>query len=186
MKRTITFWLIVAVMAVTGTAQQGRYAGVSATRKVGEDTYLATKTVIKTFSVISTGSLDDCQFDNTAENSDEQPCEIAGIIPAYAEIVSAQLRCFETVAGGVAVIAATVGTSSGGDEVLGASNPDSANDIEATVAGNGPVIVATNAARSIWLNGDPPIDNWNTKTAGRWAVIITYIDYGAVYTADVP
>ncbi len=30
------------------------------------------------------------------------------------------------------------------------------------------------------------IDNWNTMSAGRWAVIITYLDYGAVHDVKNP
>lgn len=190
MKRIVIFvtalFISAVILVLPGEAQHGRYSGVPATRRVGVDTYLAVKTAIKTFSVIATGSLDDFQFDNTADNTDEQTIEIAGIVPAYAEILSVQLRCFESVAGGAGVMVTDVGTSDGGDEVLATGNIDQANEIAVTAAGDGPEIGSTAAARSIWFNVAPAVDNWNTKTAGRWAVIVTYIDYGAVHTAKNP
>ena len=149
------------------------------------DVYIATKTVIKTFDIDPAGS-DDYQFDNTVGNVTEQTIEIASIVPAYAEIVSAQVRCFETVvSSGVDVMAIDVGTSDGGAEILATADTDTANDINATAATVGPEVVATNAARSVWVNATPDA-NWDTISAGRWSVMVTYIDYGAVQTAKNP
>ena len=61
-----------------------------------------TKTVIKTFDVDAAGS-DDYLFDNTANNKTEQVKTLANILPAYAELVSWQVRCTETVTGGAAL-----------------------------------------------------------------------------------
>lgn len=152
----------------------------------GTDIYIVTKTVIKTFDVNATDASDDYQFDNTAGNTTEQTIEIASIIPAYAEILSAQVRCFETVvSSGTDVMAIDVGTSDGGAEILATADTDTANDINATAAAAGPEVVATNAARSVWVNATPD-ENWSTITEGRWAVMVTYIDYGATYTAKSP
>lgn len=150
------------------------------------DVHLAVKTVIKTFDVNAADTSDDYQFDNTAGNASEQTIEIASIIPAYAEILSAQVRCFETVvSSGTDVMAIDVGTSDGGAEILATADTDTANDINATAAGDGPEVVATNAARSVWVNATPDED-WDTLTEGRWAVMVTYIDYGVVYTKKSP
>lgn len=153
---------------------------------VATDVYIEVKTVIKTFDVNAADASDDYQFDNTAANASEQTIEIASAIPAYAEILSAQVRCFETlVSSGTDVMAIDVGTSDGGAEILATADTDTANDINATAAGTGPEVVATNAARSVWVNATPSA-NWDTLTEGRWSVMVTYIDYQAVHTAKSP
>jgi hypothetical protein len=78
-----------------------------------------------------------------------------------------------------------VGDGSGTDEFLTADNTDSANDINTTASGAGPVQGATSSARNVWINLTPGAD-WNTLDAGRWAIMITYIDYSAVYTQKNP
>lgn len=140
------------------------------------------RTAIYTIDVDDDASSDDYQFDDDAANTTEQVITISKAIPAYAELVSCQLRCIETVTGS-ATMSIDVGTSSGGDEILAAANTDSANDINTTAAGSAPELGATNAARSVYVNATPGV-NWNTLNAGRWAIMLTYIDYGAVYTAN--
>jgi len=138
------------------------------------------KTVVKTIDVDDDASSDDFQFDDDAADQLEQPVDLGAIIPAYAEVVSAQIRCFETVTGS-AQMSISLGTSSGNTEILTAANTDTANDINSTGAGDGPEITAANTAKHVWINATPAV-NWDTLDAGRWAVMITYIDYGAVYT----
>lgn len=211
MKKAITITLLFFCLLFTMGALRGRYApafwravsgglqytggNVNITNGTltasgaftqGTDVYVVTKTVIKTFDVNAADESDDYQFDNTAGNVDEQTIEIASIIPAYAEILSAQVRCFETaVSSGADVMAIDVGTSDGGAEILATADTDTANDINATAAGDGPEVVATNAARSVWVNATPD-EAWTTFTEGRWSVMITYIDYSAVHTAKSP
>ena len=148
------------------------------------DVMYMVKTVVKTIDLDDDASTDDFQFDDDAENQNEQTIDCGAIIPAYAEILSCQLRCFETVTGD-GTMGIDVGTSSGGNEILSSANTDSANDINATGAGDGPEVVATNAARNVYVNATPGA-NWNTLDAGRWAIMVSYIDYGAVYTQKNP
>jgi len=148
------------------------------------DVMYPVKTVVKTIDVDDDASTDDFQFDDDVADQAEQPVDLGAIIPAYAEVLSAQIRCFETVTGS-AVMSIDLGTASGGAEVLATANTDSANDINGTGVGDGPEILAANAAKHIWINATPGAD-WNTLDAGRWAVMITYIDYGAVYTWKNP
>jgi len=142
----------------------------------------AVKTVVKTIDVNSadtTGS--DFQLDNTAANMTEQPVDLGAIIPAYAEIVSAQLRCTETVTGS-AQMAIDIGVTTGAGDILASANVDTANDIKAVTIAGSPVVAALNTAQHVWINATPDA-NWNTPLVeGRWAVMVTYIDYGAVYT----
>lgn len=152
----------------------------------GKETGYIIKTISKTISVDDDSSTDDFQFDDDATNNSEQPVDLGAIIPAFAEILSVQIRCFETVAGsGSGVMGLDLGTASGGAEILSTANTDSANDINATAATTGPEVIATNAARDVWINATPTA-NWSTLTAGRWNIMVTYIDYGATHTEKNP
>jgi hypothetical protein len=153
---------------------------------VDADTFYSLKTVIKTISIDDDASTDDFQFDDDQTNTTEQKVNLGNLIPAYGELVSAQLRCLETVDdGSPAVMAIDLGTATGGAEIFATADIDSANDISATEATGGPEIVATAAAKAVWINATPAV-NWNTLLTGRWSVMITYIDYGAVHTAGIP
>jgi len=189
MKRTIIFWLIFVVLAVViavhGKSQQGRYGGKSSTTRIGKDTYLATKTVIKTISVDDDASTDDFQFDDDAADMNAQDVDLGAIVPAWAEILSAQVRCFFTATAGRNTVSITLGTTETGNELLAQAENFTVNVITATPAGDGPEATSTAAAKNVWIQADPSI-NWNALDAGRWAIEVTYIDYGAVYTADVP
>lgn len=151
------------------------------------DIVISTKTIIKTISIDDDASTDDFQFDDDQSNSNEQKVNLGNLIPTYGELLSAELRCFETVtdSGGDAVMAIDLGTATGGAEIFATADIDSANDISATGAGDGPEIVATAAAKAVWINATPDVD-WDTFLTGRWSVMITYIDYGAVHTAGIP
>jgi hypothetical protein len=79
------------------------------------------------------------------------------------------------------------GTSSGGTELAdSATGCDDTGEILGTAAGAGPILAATNAARSLYLAVTPSA-NWSIMhSTGRWAVMLTYVDYGAVYTQKNP
>lgn len=156
---------------------------------VGVETYNAYKTVIRTISIDDDASTDDFQFDDDAVNANEQTVDMGALIPAFAEIVSAQVRCIEAVVSSEAdpddIAGLDLGVSDGGGEILATGTPDDLNDILSTVAADSPEIIATNAARNVWINLNPA-DNWSTMSAGRWAVIVTYLDYGAVHDVKNP
>lgn len=149
----------------------------------------AIKTVSKTISVDDDASVDDFQFDDDAANTAEQSVDLGAIIPAYAEILSAQVRCIEAVVSSGTdpddITGLDIGTSSGGGEILATGTPDDLNDILSTIAADSPEVIATNAARNVWINLTPE-DNWNTMSAGRWNILVTYIDYGASHTHKNP
>lgn len=150
---------------------------------VAVDTIWALKTVTKTISVVVAVSADDFQFDDTQVNAAEQPIDLGSLVPAYAELVSAQIRCFEAVVGGTMSI--DLGTSSGGAEILTAGPTDALNEINSSVAGDSPEIIATNVAKNVWINATPSA-NWDTLSAGRYSIMVTYIDYGAAHTWSIP
>jgi hypothetical protein len=148
-------------------------------------TYLSSKTVVKTISVDDDASVDDYQLDDDAANNTEQVVQMYHL-RAYCDIVSVQVRCFETVAGsGSTVMGIDVGTTSGGAEVIATANIDTANDILVPAAGTYPLIAATNAPRYLYVNFKPTA-NWDTLTAGRWSVLITYIGNDTAHNAGIP
>jgi hypothetical protein len=143
-----------------------------------------TKTVIKTIDLDDDASTDDYQFDDDAANKTEQVITLTNILPAYAELVSWQIRCFEGVAD-ANTFGVDFGTTSGGTEI-GEADTDDTNEILASAAGAGPTLAATNAVRSLYFAGTPSV-NWSIMhSTGRWAVMLTYIDYSAVYTQKNP
>ena len=182
------FWRSVAggIELVSGnvTMTSGDLTLTSGNIKSSTDVHYALKTVIKTVDCNVGNSTDDFQFDDTAANQSEQSVDLGEIVPAYAEVVSVQLRCFETVTSSGAM-SIDLGLAAGDAEYLAAANIDTANDIDGTATGAGPKLEASNAARKVFINGTPDA-NWNTLVAGRWSVIVTYIDYGAVQTEKNP
>jgi len=147
-------------------------------------TSLQTKTVIKTIDLDDDASTDDYQFDDDAANTTEQVITLTNILPAYAELVSWQIRCFEGVAD-ANTFGVDFGTTSGGTEI-GEGDTDDTDEVLASAAGAAPALAATNAARSLYFAGTPSA-NWSIMhSTGRWAVMLTYIDYGAVYTQKNP
>jgi hypothetical protein len=145
---------------------------------------LAPKTIIKTIDVDNDASTDDYQFNDDAADAAEQVITLTDILPGYAELTGFQIRCLETVTGSTKM-GVKFGTTSGGEEIMALSNIHSTNDVGGTSAGRGPILAATNAVRSLYISATPGA-NWNTLDAGRWAVMITYVDYGAVYTRKSP
>ena len=105
----------------------------------------------------------------------------AMVVAFEPELVSCQLRCIETVVG-VTSMAIDIGTVTGQNQIHATANVDSADDISTTASTESPELAATNAARSVYVNFTPTGANWSLLTAGRWAIMLTYIDYGAVYT----
>lgn len=190
MKRYIVLaFIIIVLIAMSLSGQRGRYVGEASIIRADTDIYYAQKTIIKTISIDDDASVDDFQFDDDAGNATEQTVNMGAIIPAYAEIVSCQVRCIEAVVSSEAdpddITGLDIGTSDGGGEILATGTPDDLNDVLSTVAADSPEVIATNAARNLWINLNP-IDNWSTMSAGRWSVMLTYIDYGAVNTARNP
>ncbi len=185
MKRIAIFTaLILVLLALSVPGQRSRWVGTLPLIEVGPDTHLAIKTVAKTVDLDDDTSTDDFQFDDDAGNSTAQNLDLGALVPAWGEIISAQVRCFESVGAGTFQV--ILGTSSAGNEILAQATVDAANEVVATAAGGGPEIAGTSSALNIWMQGDPS-GNWSAAgSAGRWIVSVTYIDYGAIYTEKNP
>lgn len=156
---------------------------------IAADQIWSIKTVVKTISVVAAASIDDFQFDDTQVNNNEQFIDLGVLVPVWGELVSAQVRCIESYVSSEAnpddIISLDIGISSGTDGVLATDTIDDVDDFITTGIAGSPLVAATAAAKNIWINMQPE-DNFDTITAGRWAVIITYIDNGAAYTNAAP
>lgn len=148
------------------------------------DIVFSLKTIIKTVDITATGTTDDFNFDATAENSTAQNLDLGGLVPAWCEITSCTVRCFESVGAGTFQI--MLGTASAGNQLLAQATVDANLELATTAATASPVVATTAAGKGVWLQGDPSGDWDEAGGTGRWAVMVTYIDYGAVYTAEGP
>jgi hypothetical protein len=153
---------------------------ISGTITNATDISFSLKTVIKTIDLDDDASTDDFQFDDDQINVTEQSVDLGALVPAYAEVVSVMVRCFETVTGSNSM-GIDIGTATGGDQYISTADTDTAADINSTAVAGSPVVAATAAAQKVWINATPGA-NWSTLDAGRWAIMVTYIDYGAAYT----
>jgi len=156
---------------------------------VAVDQIWSIKTIVKTVSVVVAASVDDFQFDDSQANNNEQFINLGALVPAWGELVSAQVRCIESYVSSEAnpddIISLDIGVSSGAGDVLATDTIDDVDDFITGAAGVSPIVAATAAAKNIWINMQPE-DNFTTITAGRWAIIITILDNGAAYTWAAP
>ncbi len=148
------------------------------------DVYLSTfKTVIKTINLVPGGSTDDFNAVASAGTHEEQFLDLGELIPAFAQITTIQIRCFESISAGT--ISFDIGVTTGAGDVLSAKTIGTAGNVAGSAAAGSPIVIGTTAARHIWFNVDPSED-WDNLTTGRYAVMVTYADYGAVFTNDGP
>ncbi len=157
----------------------GEFAVDDIISDASSDVMWVLKTVIKTIDLDDDGSGTDFTFDDDASDSTAQPVNLGNLVPAYGELVSVQVRCVESVGAGTFQV--KLGTGTGGEQLLSQATIDAAGEMGGTAATAGPVIAATSSVVTIWIEGDPS-GNWAAAgDAGIWAVMVTYIDYGAVW-----
>jgi len=156
---------------------------------VAVDQIWGLKTTVKTISIVVAASADDFQFDDSQANNNEQFVNLGALVPAWGELVSAQVRCIEAYVSSAAdpdnITSLDIGVSSGAGDVLATDTIDDLDNFITTSAAGSPIIASTQSPKDIWINMQPE-DNWTTLTAGRWAIIITWLDNGAAYTWAAP
>ena len=69
--------------------------------------------------------------------------------------------------------------------LLAQATVDADTELDGTATGNGPKLEAAQAAKHVWIQGDPSGD-WTACGDGRYIVMVTYIDYGAAYAQKNP
>ena len=123
---------------------------------------------------VAAATLVDFKFASAA-NSDEQNLDLGAIIPAKARIVSVQLVCTAALAGsGTHDIVIGVGNASSGEQLIAAASVDGTNEVlQSTAVLTDAVIMNWAAATNVFIQANPDA-NWDTYTAGKWAVYVTY------------
>ena len=115
----------------------------------------------------------DYNFTSVA-NHNEQVLTLTNIVPSYAKVISLEIICAATLAGsGTHAINFEAGNSSSGNEYVEFIEVGDAGDVggiikQVTVQGN------ASSSSSIYITADPDA-NWDTFTAGRWMVYVTYL-----------
>jgi len=149
-----------------------------------DDIMYMLKTIVQTIDLDDDASTDDFTFDDDAADSTAQNVDLGELIPAFAEVVSVHLRCFESVGAGTFQV--TLGITSAANDLLAQTTIDGAGEADGTATGAGPKLETSASARHIWVQGDPS-GNWSDAgDAGRWTVMVSYIDYGAAHTQNNP
>lgn len=135
------------------------------------------KTLVRTISVDG-DALGDYRF-RSETDAREQSIVMPDVLPPYASLLCWQVRCLDTVTNRIPV-RIEVGVADGGGKI-GAGVASVADEVIGMTSMEQPQLAATNAARSIYVSGTPDA-NWSTLDAGRWAVALTYVDYGDAYS----
>jgi hypothetical protein len=132
-------------------------------------------------SIGTPGDAEDYNFTSVG-NSNEQVLTLANYLPKRCRIVAAEVMCTETLAGsGTHEIVFQFGTTSSGEELIaatGAGTIDNIYEVRGIIDATKPAAIQMNwtSATALYLTGDPDA-NWDTLTAGKWVVLITYIKY---------
>jgi len=112
-------------------------------------------------------------------NHTAQNLDLGTIIPAKARVTAIEIVCTETLtAGGAIDITMRAGNASTGEQYIVSASCDDLNEVVAIIDATKPAAVLMNwaSASHIYIGGDPDV-NWDTMTAGKWAVYITYQNY---------
>jgi hypothetical protein len=112
-------------------------------------------------------------------SSNAYPIDLGAIIPAKARVIQIEIVCTEALAGsGAHEILFTAGNATGGAQFIASISCDATNEVAGIIDPHLPQAVIMNwaSATNIWIGSDPDA-NWDTYTAGKWTVYITYIEY---------
>ena len=140
------------------------------------DPIVSVRTIKKTIGTPGDTGVD---FTWTANaNADAQNLDLGAIVPAKARVIAVEIVCTETVtsSGGAVDITMRAGNASAGEQFIVSLSCDDINEVVGIINAALPAAVIMNwsAATNIWIGGDPD-QNWDTLTAGKWSVHVTYI-----------
>jgi len=140
------------------------------------DTYMGARIIKKKIGGVGVAG---CDFNfATAADTVEQVINLGAIIPARARILDIHTHTSAAFifSGGGTTLAAEVGTSSSGNELIASATIYALNAITQPAVGAGFTLTAIAAAAgSVYLSAAPGA-NWSTNTAGQVDVYITIID----------
>ena len=117
-----------------------------------------------------------CDFNfASANNTTAQNIDLGAIIPAYARVIDVVTITNSTFTGATS-LAATVGSSSGGNQYITSSTIYAATAIASSASGAALAVAPSASATHAWL-GATPGSNWSNVTAGKVSVYFSYIDF---------
>jgi hypothetical protein len=113
----------------------------------------------------------------SAANTTQQNLDLGYAVPSNARVVAIEIKCTQSVAGGITGFTIGAGNASAGSQYIAPANCNTANWIIDIIDATKPAAVSmtASAATHIWLAGVPTGANWSTMTAGKWSVYITYL-----------
>lgn len=134
------------------------------------------KTIKRTIGWHGATGVDFLQPD--VNNSTVYPINIGAVIPVKARVTNIQVINIETLVGsGLHEILCTVGNATGGAQFITSNSCDDINEVlSSTAVLTDAVLMNAAAETNIWIGFDPDA-NWDTYTAGKWAIYITFEDY---------
>ncbi len=108
----------------------------------------------------------------------DNPTDLGGIIPAKAKVTRIDIVCTEAfTAAGAIDITVAAGNVTGGAQYIAALSCDDLNEVIASTAVlTDAVLMDWTAHAHVWINSNPDV-NYDTMTAGKVTVYITYIEY---------
>jgi hypothetical protein len=111
-------------------------------------------------------------------NSDAQEFDFGHVIPAGAKVLNIQIICTQALAGsGAHEILFRAGNATTGQQFLADISCDEDYEVAGTVTATVEAVAMNYVIDThVWIGANPDA-NWDTYTAGKWDVLITYIDY---------
>jgi len=143
---------------------------------------------MKTVS-LTVGAYDDSVSDvNFAADVDttEQTLDLGSIVPAFARVTDVSIVCIEDVnsSAGDCSFSTDAGTGGGGAQwIASAVDANEADVCLGSAAGAGSLIAITASMQKVYMNSTPG-QNWSTLDAGRWVVVVSYIDVAAIVETE--
>src|SRR3990167_3707459 len=126
--------------------------------------------------IVGVAGITGCNHNFTSvANTTEQSIQLGGttVVPADSVPLAILIKCVDGFNGAITGVT-DLGTTSGGSEFQGAFTVDDTNEFYQVIPGTG-VSLASNSASSVYFSITPNA-NWNTITAGKWNIYLTYID----------
>jgi hypothetical protein len=104
--------------------------------------------------------------------------DLGAIIPAFAKLVDGIAYCTEAsvFSVGATTLVGGIGNATGGTQLSASATIYALNAINGSSAAITAPITPNAAATHVWLTDVTPGANWSTQTAGKYKIVITYID----------
>lgn len=115
---------------------------------------------------------DDYQLPLTEDMAPEN-IELVDVIPAFAKVLSIQVRNVETFtsSGALTTLVAGIGTATGTDNVASSATVLTEDELLYDAI----LIPQLGVDSSLWISDITPDANWSTLTAGKLEVVVTYL-----------